>query len=111
MAGRPDKQLSPEAFEVIAQRFRLLSDPMRLRVLYHIGDGERTVSELVELTGGTQSNISKHLSTLLAHNLVRRRREGTSAFYSVTEMSVFDLCDQVCGGIERTLDDRRRAFE
>lgn len=106
----PTKSLSNEAFEVIAQRFRVLSDPMRLRVLYHIGDGEKTVSELVELTGGTQSNISKHLSTLLAHGLVRRRREGTSAHYSVTEMSVFNLCDQVCGGIERSLADRQRAF-
>lgn len=103
-----DKHMTPELFDAIAQRFRVLSDPMRLQIMYRIGEGEKTVSELVELTGGSQSNISKHLSTLLAHGLVRRRREGTSAFYSITEPSVFELCDQVCGGIERTLEDRRR---
>jgi DNA-binding transcriptional ArsR family regulator len=103
-----DKPMTPELFNAIAQRFRILSDPMRLQIMYRIGEGERTVSELVEATGGSQSNISKHLSTLLAHGLVRRRREGTSAFYSITELSVFELCDQVCGGIERTLEERRQ---
>jgi ArsR family transcriptional regulator len=103
--------LSDAAFEVIAQRFRVLGDPLRLRILYHIGDGERTVGDLVERAGGTQSNISRHLSTLLLHGLVRRRREGTSVYYSIAELSIFDLCSQVCGGIERTLDDRRRALQ
>jgi len=105
-----DKHMTPELFDAIAQRFRVLSDPMRLQIMYRIGDGEKTVSELVEITGGSQSNVSKHLSTLLAHGLVRRRREGTSAYYSITELSVFELCDQVCGGIERTLDGQRDAL-
>jgi len=108
MPGKDDKPMTPELFEAIAQRFRVLSDPMRLQIMYRIGEGERTVSELVELTAGSQSNISKHLSTLLAHGMVRRRREGTSAFYSITELSVFELCDQVCGGIERTLEGKRQ---
>lgn len=104
------KQLSESAFEAIAQRFRILSDPMRLKLLYHIGDGEVSVGDLAARIGGTQSNVSRHLTTLLTHGLVRRRRAGTSAFYSITEMSIFDLCDQVCGGIERSLADRTRAF-
>ena len=108
MSKHEDKAMTPELFEAIAQRFRVLSDPMRLQILYRIGEGEKTVTELVEHTGGSQSNISKHLSTLLAHGLVRRRREGTSAFYSITELSVFELCDQVCGGIERTLEGKRQ---
>jgi len=107
----PRKQMSEEAFDAVAQRFRVLSDPMRLRLLYIIGSGEMSVNELVEKTGGTQSNVSKHLSTLLTHGLVQRRRQGTSAFYSITDAGIFNLCDMVCGGIDRHLQSRRDAFK
>jgi ArsR family transcriptional regulator len=106
-----DKKMTDATFEEIAQRFRALSDPMRLKILYNLGSEELTVTGIVERTGGSQSNISKHLSTLFAHGLVNRRREGTSAFYSVTDLSIFSLCDQVCGGIDRDLAARRKAFE
>lgn len=106
----PRKQMTEEAFDAVAQRFRVLSDPMRLRLLYMIGGGEMSVNELVEKTGGTQSNVSKHLSTLLTHGLVQRRRQGTSAFYSITDQSIFNLCDMVCGGIDRYLQSQRDAF-
>lgn len=107
----PKGSMTGEAFDAIAQRFRLLSDPMRLRLLYIMGKGEMTVSELVQKTGGTQSNISKHLSTLLTHGLVQRRRQGTSAHYSVTDDTIFDLCDIVCGGIDRHLEEQKKAFQ
>lgn len=105
------KKMTDATFDEIAQRFRALSDPMRLKILYKLGSEELTVTGIVERTGGSQPNISKHLSTLLSHGLVHRRPEGTSAFYSVTDLSIFDLCDQVCGGIDRDLVARRRAFE
>jgi DNA-binding transcriptional ArsR family regulator len=107
----PKKNLTDDAFEAISQRFRVLSDPMRLKIIYNLADGELTVGELVERTGGSQSNISKHLSLLLTHGIVQRRREGTSAYYSVTDMSIFSLCDTVCGGIDRDLENRRKAFQ
>jgi len=105
------KPTTPEAFEAIAQRFRALSDPLRLTILYNLVAGERTVTELVEKTGGSQSNVSKHLSTLLTHGLVNRRREGTCAYYSITDPSVLELCNRVCVGIERDLEKRRKAFQ
>lgn len=106
-----DKNLSQEAFEAISQRFRVLSDPMRLKILFNLKSGELSVTEIVERTGGSQSNVSKHLSLMLANGIVQRRREGTSAFYSITDPSLFDLCEQVCGGIESDLEHRRRAFQ
>ncbi len=102
--------MTDATFDQIAQRFRVMSDPMRLKILFHLGSEELSVSDIVERTGGSQSNISKHLSTLLAHGLVNRRREGTSAFYSVSDQSIFQMCDQVCGGIDRGLEARRKAF-
>jgi ArsR family transcriptional regulator len=107
----PRSKMTEDAFDAVAQRFRVLSDPMRLKLLYTIGSGEMSVNELVEKTGGTQSNVSKHLSTLLTHGLVQRRRQGTSAFYSVTDAGIFNLCDMVCGGIDRHLESQRRAFQ
>jgi len=107
----PRENMTEATFDQIAQRFRALSDPMRLRILFYIGGEELTVSDLVERTGSSQSNISKHLSSLLAQGLVNRRRQGTSAFYSVADPSIFELCDQVCGGIDRDLAARRKAFQ
>lgn len=111
MAQAPDRVLSDEAFEAISQRFRALSDPMRLKILYTLKSGEKSVSEIVDRTGGSQSNVSKHLSLLLNQGLVGRRREGTSAYYSITDPSVFHLCDNVCGGIESRLEARRQMFQ
>lgn len=111
MAQTPDRNLSNEAFEAISQRFRVLSDPLRLKILYHLKGGEMSVTDIVEATGGSQSNVSKHLSMLLSHGLVGRRRQGTSAYYSIIDDSVFELCDNVCGGIEHNLETRWRAFQ
>jgi DNA-binding transcriptional ArsR family regulator len=111
MAEGSERHLSTEAFEAISHRFRVLSDPLRLRILYHLKSGEMSVTEIVEATGGSQSNVSKHLSLLLSHGMVARRRDGTSAFYSIADPSVFDLCENVCGGIENNLETRRQAFQ
>lgn len=106
----PRKRMTDTTFQEVAQRFRVLSEPMRLRILYNLGVEELTVNDIANRTGSSQSNVSKHLSTLLSHGLVTRRREGTSVYYSVTDQTIFDLCDQVCGGIERDLAARRKAF-
>ncbi|TPD54706.1 MAG: ArsR family transcriptional regulator, partial [Thalassolituus maritimus] len=53
--------MSDEMLELIAQRFRLLSDPMRLKILHQLQSGEKSVTELVENTGASQPNVSKHL--------------------------------------------------
>jgi DNA-binding transcriptional ArsR family regulator len=105
------KPMTDEGFEAVAQRFRVLSDPMRLKILCSLVTEELTVSRIVERTGGSQSNVSKHLATLLTHGLVKRRREGTSVYYSITDPAIFDLCNQVCDRIDRDLEKRRRALK
>jgi ArsR family transcriptional regulator len=86
--------------ELIAERFRVLSDPLRLRLLHTLADAEHTVSELVEASGATQANVSKHLQLLRRAGLVNRRKEGLHAYYSVADPSIFELCDLVCGRME-----------
>jgi DNA-binding transcriptional ArsR family regulator len=88
--------------ELIADRFRVLADPTRLRLLDHLREAPRTVKELTEALGSTtQQNVSKHLGVLHAHGMVERRREGTSARYSIADPQVFALCELVCGGLEQ----------
>lgn len=92
--------LSDRAVEMIANRFKLLSEPMRLRLLQLLLDGEKNVNELVELIGSTQANVSKHLGILCTGGLITRRRYKTSTFYKVADNSLVQLCDIVCVSLQ-----------
>ncbi len=91
--------------ELVAQRFRVLGEPMRIKLLDTLREGDATVSELQESLGATQQNVSKHLGILLGAGMVSRRKVGNHAQYSISDPSVFDLCEQVCGGVRRQLDE------
>ncbi len=93
------KSLSEGVLEMIAQRFKALSEPMRLKLVYALMDGEKTVSELVRETGGLQANVSKHLGVLLDAGVVGRRKQGLNAYYRIADETVYELCDLVCGSI------------
>jgi DNA-binding transcriptional ArsR family regulator len=87
--------------ELIAQRFRVLGEPMRIRLLDSLRDGPATVAELQASTGASQQNVSKHLGMLLEAGLVRRAKDGNRAYYSIADDSLFELCEQVCGSLRR----------
>ena len=91
--------------EAIAQRFRVLAEPMRIKLLDQLRDGDATVQELQDATGSSQQNVSKHLNVLLQAKLVSRTRDGNFARYAITDDSVFELCETVCGGLRRQLDE------
>jgi DNA-binding transcriptional ArsR family regulator len=89
--------------ELVAQRFRVLGEPMRIKLLDRLREGEATVGELQEALGATQQNVSKHLGILASAGMVSRTKQGNRAVYAISDPSVFDLCDQVCGGVRRQL--------
>src|SRR5918912_3277975 len=91
--------------ELIAQRFRVLGEPMRIRLLDRLREGEATVGELQQALGASQQNVSKHLGVLLAAGMVGRTKQGTSAVYAIADESVFGLCEQVCGGLRRRISE------
>lgn len=96
----------PEALaEMIARRFKTLSDPTRLRLLDTLREGPKTVTELTEITATTQQNASKHLGLMLQAGLVNREREGTRALYEIADPVIFDLCELVCGGLRSHIND------
>lgn len=103
MPEHTKRKLSEAALEKVAERFKALSEPTRLMLLYALMDGEKNVSELVRETGGLQANVSKHLAVLLDAGILGRRRQGTSAYYRIADESVFELCNLVCGSIHDRL--------
>ncbi|HEX9785738.1 MAG TPA: metalloregulator ArsR/SmtB family transcription factor [Opitutaceae bacterium] len=100
--------LTPETVELIAQRFRALGEPMRLRLLMALQGGERIVGELVDELETSQANISKHLQVLSSAGLLRRRKQGLNVFYSVADPSIFNMCEMVCGSLKKHLDAQSR---
>lgn len=97
------KELTDEALELIAARFRVLSEPTRLKMLRALGDSEMSVGEMVEAVGGSQANVSKHLGIMFDAGLVSRRREGVTIFYRVADETVFQLCEAVCKSLGQRL--------
>jgi DNA-binding transcriptional ArsR family regulator len=78
---------------------------MRIKLLDRLREGEATVSELQQALGASQQNVSKHLGILHSAGMVGRTKQGNSTVYSISDPSVFDLCDQVCGGVRRQLQE------
>jgi DNA-binding transcriptional ArsR family regulator len=99
MSSYNKRDLSEPALEKVAEYFKVLSEPMRLKILYTLMDGEKSVSELVQETGGLQANVSKHLGIMFDARLLGRRKEGLNVCYRITDESVFQLCDLVCNSI------------
>jgi DNA-binding transcriptional ArsR family regulator len=90
----------PEALaDLVAQRFRVLGDPNRIRLLDALRDGEATVGDLTGRLGTSQQNVSKHLGVLHQAGFVSRTRRGTFCHYAIADDGVFALCEQVCGGV------------
>ena len=103
-------KMTPELTDIVAERFRALGEPMRIRILDALRQRERTVNDLVAATRATQTNVSRHLTVLHALGFVTRRKEGTHAFYRVADPDVFKLCDLVCGGAREQVRRRQRAL-
>jgi DNA-binding transcriptional ArsR family regulator len=105
------RPLSEDALQLVAQRFAVLAEPMRLRLIQALFEGEKNVTELVAATGGTQANVSRHLQTLTAAHVLGRRKEGLQVFYRISDPTIPKLCELVCGSLEKTLSRQVAQFE
>ena len=102
--------VSAELATLIAQRLRVIGDPLRIRALDLLRDGDLSVGELTERLGTSQQNVSKHLGVLLQAGIVSRRKDGTTSRYAIADRAVYDLCEQVCGALQQQLSERSALF-
>ena len=103
--------LTPEVLALVAERFKALAEPTRLRILNALRAGERTVSELMEETALGQANVSKHLQLLHSLGFVERRKEGLYVHYSLAGEEVFQLCDIMCAHVVAEAEQRGRMLQ
>jgi DNA-binding transcriptional ArsR family regulator len=103
--GHP--RLTGPLIEAIAERFRVLGEPMRIRILDRLRSGEASVGRLAGDLGTTQQNVSKHLSVLAGAGLVAREKHGTTVVCRIADPSVFELCESVCDGLARRAEALR----
>ncbi len=99
-----------EVVQQLAEYFSVLGEPMRLRLLNLLRDGERCVQDLVEATETSQANVSKHLKVMVQAGILSRRSEGTLAYYSVQDDLIFELCNMVCDRLAKRIEQQARKF-
>ena len=102
--------VSTEVVQQVAEYFGVLAEPMRLRLLNLLRGDEQCVQDLAEATPTSQANASKHLKVMLQAGILTRRTEGTSAYYSVTDDLIFELCGLVCDRLASRIEEQAQYF-
>lgn len=106
MVTRTSKKIRSEldkpdhVFDKAAELFRVMSAPMRLKIISCLCDGEQNVSYLLEKIATTQPNMSQHLNTLFKAGVVAKRREGVQIHYHIANEQIVNLCKAVCMQVE-----------
>jgi DNA-binding transcriptional ArsR family regulator len=102
---------SEQLLERIADRLKAMADPTRLRILHVLQTGERCVTDILSHVGGSQANVSKHLSVLRRAGLVEFRRDGVNVYYHIEDPTVFAICSTVCDSLERQVNAEKAEIE
>jgi DNA-binding transcriptional ArsR family regulator len=102
---------SEQLLERIADRLKAMADPMRLRILHVLQGGERCVTDILSEVGGSQANVSKHLSVLRRSGLVDYHRDGVNVYYRILDPAVFAICRTVCDSLERQINVEKAELE
>lgn len=89
-----------EVFEKAAELFRVMSAPLRLKIISCLCDGEKNVSYLLSKIETTQPNMSQHLNTLYQAGILGKRRDGVQIHYRIIDDRIPALCRALCTQIE-----------
>ncbi len=102
--------MSSDAVSVVAARFKVLSEPLRLHILQYLESGESSVTAVTRAVDSTQPNVSKHLKMLQDEGLVAKRQDGNTVYYRIADETVFELCDVVCGSLKEKFSEKSSLF-
>ncbi|MEO7708435.1 MAG: metalloregulator ArsR/SmtB family transcription factor [Caldimonas sp.] len=93
-----------QVFQSVARYFSILAEPARLRILHAICQQEKSVGLIVEETGMTQTNVSRHLNMMFQAGALKRRKDGSTVYYGVSDATLTDVCRSVCVRVSAELD-------
>lgn len=110
MGSEFNMEMSKEAVEMVAARFKVLAEPLRLQILQRLQSGRLSVTDLADAVESTQPNVSKHLKIMQDAGLITRDRDGNTVYYLIADESIFALCDLVCSSLKERLAERTAAF-
>jgi DNA-binding transcriptional ArsR family regulator len=104
-------KLSPSALGLMAGFFKVLSEASRLQIVCALKVGPKNVTEIIEVTGLGQANVSKHLKMLAQAGVVSRQPQGVSVYYQIANPFVFELCELVCDALSIQFDQQSQHLE
>jgi DNA-binding transcriptional ArsR family regulator len=104
------QNLTPEAIELVAARFKVMGEPIRLQILQSLDGGEKSIGELAGELGASQPNVSKHVRILQDAGMVSRRQEKNMVYCSIADPRVFELCDVVCSSLRERVAQQARSL-
>lgn len=103
-------QFRAELVPAVVERLRALADENRIRILIRLREGEANVTALTKELGIAQASVSKHLAVMRQAGIVDVTRHGTVAIYRIKDETVFEMCEIVCGGVTRHLQEEHGAL-
>ena len=104
-------KLSPAAMGMVAEFFKVLSESSRLQILCALKTGTKNVTEIIELTGLGQANVSKHLKILAQSGIVSRQPKGISVYYEIANPFIFELCELVCNSLAIQIEQQAQPLQ
>ena len=94
-------------YELQAEISKTLANPLRIAIIHYLKDGEKTVNDLTQTLGASQSNISQHLAIMRQRQIVRTRKEGSTVYYRVASPKISQACDMVREVLLEQLNQRQ----
>ena len=94
------------AVDAVASYFAVLSEPTRIRIMHCVCETEKTVSQIVEEIGASQTNVSRHLGIMHRSGVLARRKDGNQVYYRTADATMVDLCRSVCQRISERMDEK-----
>jgi ArsR family transcriptional regulator len=95
-------------YELQAEISKTLAHPLRIAILHYLKDGEKTVNDLADTLGSSQSNISQHLGLPRQRQIVKTRKEGSTVYYRVASPKISQACDMVREVLLEQLNQKAR---
>jgi DNA-binding transcriptional ArsR family regulator len=95
------------AFDLVASYFSVLAEPTRLRIMHALCEEEKTVSQIVDELGATQTNISRHLNLMYRSGVLARRKQGNQVHYRAADAEMVEICRSVCSRIAGQIDEKK----